>query len=291
MENASQISFMNHPPSRFSIMLEQAINSISSAEERKEITTVANVVSNATWQYWQAWRLPEDNGQEHEWIVFANVMKIAEKEKELSLSEKRIATAFCFIHDTFFIRRIMEEDIRRLRDKGLIQEADKLINANNKLRSNHMEGGAENAKFLLNQLKCPDDLTKSLFSTQEIKRCVNIVEAHDMWKVNPPKPPRTKDRLAVTCLEGDALWPLNPIGVVADLLRAHKDGETTDVTNSLHWRKKLEASNRTILDARPKWEKIGRIPKKDFIGEGIFRTEMGYRLYSNWRDFWGLEKT
>jgi hypothetical protein len=99
-------------------MMEQALLGVKDLEQRESICTVACVVSGAKWQHWQAWRLPQGNRQEHEWIVFANVMRIAESEK-LSLAHRRIATAFCFVHDTCLIKRIMEIEIDRLKEKGL----------------------------------------------------------------------------------------------------------------------------------------------------------------------------
>src|SRR3989337_1805130 len=93
---AGRIYRLSILPARFNIMLEQALLTVSNTQEREDLCTVACIVSSSTWQHWQAWRSPEDNRQEHEWVVFANVMKIAESE-ELPLLDKRIATAFCFL--------------------------------------------------------------------------------------------------------------------------------------------------------------------------------------------------
>lgn len=273
-------------PSRFKIMLENALLAVGDAQERSDLCIVACVVSNATWQHWQAWRLLIDNRQEHEWVVFANVMRIAES-LELPLMDRRIATAFCFIHDTFFIKRIMEEEIRKLKERGEIRKAKELEEMKTKQREDHMRGGAENARFLLNRLRYPDDPTTPLLNKEEIRRCVHIVRKHDLWKVDPPKPPPTKNRLAVACLEGDVLWTFHPIGVLADLDRPGEKGISENQFEPAKWREKLEQSLLTIVEFRPKWKKI---PKRDFIDEKtIFRTEEGYRLFSEWRRFWNLK--
>jgi hypothetical protein len=288
MNIRDHIRGLNVLPSRFNIMLEQALLAVEDTKERENICTVACVVSSATWQHWQSWRLPEDNRQEHEWVVFANVMRIAESEK-LPLTERRVATAFCFLHDTCFIRRIMEENIRELEIRGLIKEAAKLKRIKKNQRTFHMNGGAKNARFLLNQLHHPDIQSRLLLSREEINRCVAIVSRHDMWKVDPPDPPPTFDRLAVACLEGDVLWPLHPIGVVADLDRPDKKGMNTDLFDPLKWRKQLQQNLQTLVEFRPKWEEKASISKNDFKdNESIFRTEEGYRLYSEWRKLWNL---
>jgi hypothetical protein len=165
MEIRDRILELSGLPPRFNIMLEQALLAVADAKSREDLCSVACVVSSATWQHWQAWRLPEDNRQEHEWIVFANVMKIAESE-DLSLSERRIATAFCFVHDTFFIKRIMEEEIRQLEQKRLTEEATELIRMKKNQRVDHMKGGAENTRFLLKQIKHPTTPTAPPFQSR-----------------------------------------------------------------------------------------------------------------------------
>jgi len=277
MEIRDRIRKLSVLPSRFNIMLEHALLRVEE-KSREHLCTVACVISNATWQHWQSWRLPEDNRQEHEWVVFANVMQIA-KSEGLTLSNRRIATAFCFIHDTCSIRRIMEGDIREL-PPG---EAAKSKQMSSERRVAHMKGGAENAGFLLRQLKDPDT-QEPLLNEREIDRCVAIVAKHDSWKLDKPKPPRTKDRLAFACLEGDVLWPLHPIGVLADLERPNDKGENKDLFDPVKWREQLESSLKT-LEFKPYGTKI---PARDFKHGTIFRTNEGYRLYSAWREFWHL---
>jgi hypothetical protein len=282
MAITDQIREMSVLPSRFNIMLEQALRAVKDNHEREELCVVACVVSSAAWRYWQAWRLPEDNRQEHEWVVFANVMKIAEGEG-LTLLEKRIATAFVFTHDSFSIPRIMEQSVRDAPD----EQKRRLKEEKTRQRRQHMEGGAENAKFLLNQLKRPNDPATPLFRPEEVQRCIDIVSKHDSWKVDPPCPPPTNDRLAVVCLEGDVLWPLHPIGVLADLERPDNEGMTKDFADPLKWREQLKQSLLTLVEFRPKWKNI---PVVDFVDrESIFRTKEGHRLYSHWRQLWNLD--
>lgn len=272
-------------PECFKIMLEQALSAVTDIEEREELGTVAYIVSSSAWQHWLAWRSPEDDRQEHEWIVFANAMKIAESER-LSLSDRRIATAFCFLHDTAFIKRIMEAEIRKLDEQGLTEEAEAMRQRKKSQRIDHMKGGAKNAEFLLRQLKVPDNPTTPLFNDDEVKRCIDLIAKHDLWKVDPPEPPPTNDRLALVCLEADVLWPLHPIGVLADLERSHTVGKSKDLFEPSKWKEQLQQNLKTIVEFRSKWKNIDN---NDFIDdESIFRTKGGYRLFSEWKTLWNL---
>ena len=286
MHVRDRIRYLSHLPERFNILLEQALLSVTDPVERRELCEVACVVSNAAWRFWLSRRPPEDNRQEHEWVVLANVMRIAEAEG-LGISDRRVATAFAFTHDSFFIRRIMDHRIRGAGD----EEKEKLNEEKRKQRIAHMQGGAKNAEFLLPQLRRPDSPTKPVFTWEEIRRCVRIVERHDFWKLEPPEPFKD-DKLATVCLEADALWPLHPLGVLADLERPDEKGETKDFANPSVWKEQLEQSHETLLEFRPKWQKAG-IPEagSELVfqdKESIFRTVGGYELYREWRTRWGL---
>lgn len=275
-----RIRSMSDLPARFNTMLEQALLVVRK-DQQEELCTVACVVSTAAWASWLSQRPPEDNRQEHEWVVFANVMKIGEAEN-LTLSEKRVAAGFAFLHDTFFIRRIMEQRVR----EATQEEKQWLEEEKEKQRRQHMERGARNAEFILSQLRYPHSPADFLFTPEEITRCVKIISEHDLWKLRNPAPPPTSDRLAVACVEADALWPLHPLGVLADLERPDENGTTRDFNNPEVWRKQLEESSKTLVEFRPKWEGG---PAEDFIDhESIFRTREGHRLYTEWRRRWNL---
>ncbi len=286
MRTIDQIAELSALPSRYNIMLENALRVVSNDSDKNNLCAVACTVASATWQHWQSWRTPEDNRQEHEWIVFANVMRIAEAE-ELSLRERRIATAFCFVHDTFFIRRIMDAEIEKLRKMGREDEVKELERRKKTQREDHMKGGAANARFLLPQLQDPYDPTKPLLDCDEIERCAAIVENHDSWKVDPPVPPHSADRLMLACVEGDVLWPLHPVGVLADLERPDKSGNYDSLFDTSKWREKLQGSIDTVVKYRKEWAKLGQISNDDFFDdETIFRTKEGYTIFSEWKNFW-----
>src|SRR5262249_55861247 len=162
------------------------------------------------------------------------------------------------LHDTCFIARITEVQIRSERDP--VAQA-KLIAAKNNQRLAHMDGSAANARFLLGQL--------SLLSTGEIERCVAIIAPHDVWKLGIPEPLGT-DRLAVACLEADALWPLHPLGVMADLERPDEVGQIRDTTDPEAWQQQLRHSLKTLHEYRGNWSGIAGESFLD--GESIFRT-------------------
>jgi hypothetical protein len=281
MTIVDRIRILSDLPVRFNSMLEQALLVVRE-EHRDELCVVACVVASAAWRFWHSWRKAEDNRQEHEWIVFANVMRIAEAEN-LTLSEKRIATAFVFTHDTFFISRIMEQ---RIRDATTPQLKVQLEREKEEQRLRHMQGGAKNAEFLLTQLRDSDSPADLLYKPDEISKCVKIVSEHDLWKLRNPSPPPSSDRLAVACLEADALWPLHPLGVLADLERPNEKGETKDFADPAAWYEQLQESNRTLTEFRSKWKDIS---PGDFVdNESIFRTKEGHRLYNEWRLRWNL---
>lgn len=283
MEIRDRIRELSGLPSRFNIMLEQGLLVVEDDNDRKDLCEVACVVSSAAWKEWLSEREPEDNRQEHEWVVFANVMKIAEAEN-LPLSDRRIATAFTFTHDSHFIPRIMEQEIR---DAKTDEQKRALEEKKEDQRQEHMRKGAENAESLLPTLTYAAGKKRRLFKKHEIDTCVEIVSKHDCWKLRDPSPPPTRDRLALSCIEGDALWPLHPLGVLADLERPNEKGKTHDFSDPAIWHTQLQQSNKTLVEARSKWEGI---PAGAFIdSESIFRTREGWRLYNGWRKRWSLQ--
>ncbi len=288
MELSPGIGGSSAPPARLTSLLEQALHILADAHEREELRLTAHTVANATWQRWQSGRPPQDNGQDHEWIVFAHVLKIAECEG-LSLTEKKIATAFAFVHDNYYIPRIMEEEIRQCERAGRHDRAAALSMKKTQQRIEHMQHGAVNAESLLRELVRSEQPASPLFTADEIRRCVQLVSGHDLWKTNPPAPPPSTDRLALACVEGDALWPLHPTGVLADLQRLAAGGEWVDLTDPLVWRRQLQQSLRTLIEFRPHWVEKAAIAETDFIdSESIFRTKTGQQLFCEWRTFWSL---
>ncbi len=282
-------------PPAFQTMLISALNLVKEEDERQELCELACAVSNRSWQDWIADRKPEDNRKEHEWIVFLNLMRIAQCEK-LSLSEKRIATAFAFTHDSYFIKRIMEatieeikEDAKRLLEINpeqslqLMDKAEKLEKDKADQRNQHMNKGAENARILL------DDLTgfetdRKLMALEEIDRCCEIIRNHDKWKTRVPYP-LGSDKLAVVCVEADALWPMHPLGVLADIERPDENGNTLDPDDPNSWRQKVDESLGTLLRYQQNWYGLGESFKD---ADSIFRTPEGFRIFNQWREFWGI---
>jgi hypothetical protein len=279
-------------PIRLNALLEKGLEAIQDKDQQTELRLVARALAAAAWQHWLAWRPPEDNRPEHEWVVFANVMKIAESEN-LSVAEKRIAAAFSFLHDTFFIPRITEAMIRKI--EGDIPGADaeharelqdqvaQLRQSKAQQRQAHMEGGARNAAFILGQIKQPDRPNEYLFTGPEIERCVEIISKHDGWKMGQPHPSGS-DRLAVACFEGDALWPLHPLGILADLERPDQNDNIQDFADPHVWQGQVQENLKTLLEYRANW---ANYPGEAFIdAESIFRTRAGHDLYCAWRKRW-----
>jgi hypothetical protein len=283
-------------PPRAHALLEQAFTCIVDLAERRELRAVAGVVVPAVWQRWLASRPPEDNRPEHEFVVLQATLQIAEAGR-LPLEEKRRAVAVVFLHDTHFIPRITEWQIRSAEAaaeqaaKGQLPTADELrrhaadlARQREEQRDLHMRGGADNARLLLPQLRHPNDAARPLFSAAEIERVADIIRHHDDWKLGRPHPPGS-DSLAVACLEGDALWPLHPLGVLADLERPDELGHIRDVSNPREWRTQLQHSVQTLRKYRGNWHGTG----ERFQDEAsIFRTAEGHRQYAEWLALWRM---
>lgn len=259
-------------PERLVGMLESTAGHIADSAECEEILSTAFAVADVAWERWLSRRPQSDNRHEHEFVVFDNMTRIAESES-LSLPEKRIATAFCFLHDTCFIPRIMEADVLKLRLSGAGQEADELERKRIGQRAAHMRGGAKNTAEAL----------EGLLESEDIERCVGLVAKHDCWKLGEPWP-RGEDRLAVVCLEADALWPLHPLGVLAALELSNANGNSRDVASPAEWLAQVKESLDTLLEYRSNWSGLSA---EHFVdNESIFRTAEGHRLFSVWKRHW-----
>jgi len=282
-------------PAHIAHLLELALSPLpASANVAEPMRRMADVV----WQRWLARRLPEDNRAEHEFIVLANAVRIGLAEGLLE-TELRIAAAFSLLHDTQFIPRITEAQTTAVagqaelaRQAGRIAEAERLAAEHSRLeqgkfaqRHQHMRGGALTAEYLLRRL--PDEAgTERWLNDIEAEKCISIIRGHDRWKLGDPHP-ASSDWLAVVCLEADALWPLHPLGVQADLERPGDDGRIKDLHDPQAWRDQLAVSVNTLHKYRANWPADGGDPFQD--RRSIFRTPAGHALYARWLEYWGLE--
>lgn len=281
-------------PPVFAGLLELALRPVPS-----QLTIAGPIAELAehAWRTWWKWREPSDNRAEHELVVLANVLRIGVEERLLE-TELRIAAAFALLHDTHFIPRITEArttDVRRraveARRAGRLDEAvhwedelRSLESGKDAQRRRHMAGGAETADHLLRRMPDLAGTTRWLTDV-EAEKCVAIIAGHDRWKLGEPHPP-TSDWLAVVCLEADALWPLHPLGVQADLERPDEAGFAYDLHDPSAWRRQLAVSVQTLRTYRANWPIQEQAAFQD--GESIFRTPAGHRRYAEWLDFWGL---
>jgi hypothetical protein len=143
-------------------------------------------------------------------------------------------------------------------------------------RIEHMEGGARNADLLLGELVN--------VSSEVRERCAAIIASHDYWKLGKPHPAGS-DREALVCFEADALWPLHPLGVLADLERPGEDGEPKDVNDPAEWRRQVRNNLQTLREYRANWQRAEEMFQDP---DSIFRTAEGHRLYREWTGLWGL---
>lgn len=283
-------------PTHIGHLLELALRPLPSQEQLAEpIRALAELV----WRRWLSERPPTDNRAEHEFIVLANAIRIGLAEG-LSESDLRVVAAFSLLHDTYFIPRITEAQTtavarraQQARHEGRWDEAEKweaelarLEQGKNTQRHEHMRGGARTAEEVLR--RSPDESgTARWLNDAEVDQCVAIILGHDRWKLGDPHPP-SSDWRAVVCLEADALWPLHPLGVQADLERPDDDGRIKDLHDPQAWRDQLAVSVQTLRRYRRNWPADGNDPFQD--RHSIFRTAAGHAIFTRWLDFWGLPR-
>ena len=224
-------------------------------------------------------RTAEDNRPEHELIVLGNTVRVCWRSGEerssgypFTRSELRVAVATAILHDLRFIPRITEEMILAA-ERGDKAEADRLRSEKSNQRTLHMRGGCEDALDMLHA-------DSRILTDEEIRMCVGYIGLHDIWKLGWPYP-ASSDWLAVCCLEGDALWPLDPrFGVRADLERkgaeitpeALKEQASSNLTNQLRaYRKNFRFTGEQFQD-----------------DETIIRTSEGGQILAELRDLWGI---
>ena len=144
-----------------------------------------------------------------------------------------------------------------------------------------MEGGARNADLLLRELAHPSaPESRRDRSARALRRhyCPSrLLEARQAA-------PAGGDREALVCFEADALWPLHPLGVLADLERPGEDGEPKDVNDPAEWRGQVRNNLQTLREYRANWQGTDE-PFQD--ADSIFRTAEGHRLYREWAGLWG----
>jgi hypothetical protein len=247
-------------------LIQSGLNALHKPNERADIENLVSVLAPAADARWFAERSREDNRREHEFVVFAAAMRIAEAEN-LPLTSKRAVAGFVFTHDSYPIARKTERMIR----EATPDLAKQLDQKKTQDRKDHMAGGAKNADALFREL--------GILTDDERDRVVRIIERHDCWKLRDPHP-LWADREAVVCLEADALYPLHPYGVLADLER-----EGRDVYDPSEWRKQVRNNLQTLEEYRANWQGMNE-PFQD--GRSIFRTREGYRLYTEWRGLLGV---
>jgi HD superfamily phosphohydrolase YqeK len=255
-------------------MTRRGLDLVTDPAERAELRAVVDSVAEQAFERWLRRRTADDNRVEHEFVVFGAAMRIAEAER-LPLTGKLVVTCATFLHDTFPIQRITERAIREAeaRDRDL---AASLREAKARQRIEHMEGGARNADILLRELVN--------VSLEVRERCAAIIASHDYWKLGKPHPAGS-DREALVCFEADALWPLHPLGVLADLERPGEDGEPKDVNDPAEWRRQVRNNLQTLREYRANWQRAEEMFQDP---DSIFRTAEGHRLYREWTGLWGL---
>ncbi|MDH5185716.1 MAG: hypothetical protein OEZ20_01395 [candidate division WOR-3 bacterium] len=248
-------------------------------KERNSLMDISKMMFIYLYNRYLLFRSSEDNRKEHELIVLSNVLKISEK-MELNYSDKKIAIAVSLFHDTCFIKRIMEEEIRKLEEKGSIKEANLLREKKKDQRRDHMKGGAKNTKEALEYINKINPHGWTIFTDKEIERSEKIVLKHDLIKTDELYPKRI-NTLELCCHESDILWPLHPIGVSADIERYGKD-----INEKENWTNQVKENLKLFDDMRKKYDKKNVDDR--FIEKTYFRTEEGHRIFSNWLKFWNL---
>ena len=263
-------------------MTRSAVTLVKDPAERAELLPVTNQIAEAVFARWLSARTPEDNRREHEFVVLGAALRIAEAE-QLPPAGKLVVVCVTFLHDTYPIQRITERMIRDAR-RSDPELARTLSVKKERQRTEHMLGGAANADRLLRELGHPERPGEPIVSREVRHRTVAIIAGHDKWKLGEAHPPAA-DREALVCFEADALWPLHPLGVLADLERPGEAGALKDLNDPTEWRRQIRNNLQTLTEYRANWCDS----EEEFQDlKSIFRTREGHRLYREWAGMWGL---
>lgn len=263
-------------------MLGSALNQVKDLAERAALCPVADAIATSTFTRWLSVRTPQDNRVEHEFVVLDAALRIAEAER-LTPSGKLIVVCVTFLHDTYPIQRITERAIREARKQDP-ELAVRLQLDKARQRIQHMQGGARNAALLLRTLQHPRLAGEPIVSAEVCQQSAAIIAAHDYWKLGKPQP-AAANREALVCFEADALWPLHPLGVLADLERPGESASGKDVNSPSEWRSQVRNNLLTLREYRKNWEQTTEVFQDS---DSIFRTAEGHRLYREWAGLWGL---
>jgi hypothetical protein len=269
-------------PETLAAMLRRALSRVRDSTERAALHPVAGAIAQAVFHRWLSRRTPGDNRVEHEFVVLDAAMRIAQAE-QLPLSGKLVVVCFTFLHDTHAITRITETAVREAEAKDP-RLAAALREQKERQRAEHMRQGACNADLLLRELAHPERPEEPIVDLKVRERSAAIIAAHDNWKLGKPHPPGD-DREALICFEADALWPVHPLGVLADLERPGESGCPRDVNEPVEWRRQLLNNLATLREYRANWAGIGEIFQD---ADTIFRTAEGHRIYREWAALWGV---
>jgi hypothetical protein len=269
-------------PAYLNAMISRGLGRLQDCAERAALRPVTGAVAQAAFQQWLSRRTAEDNRVEHEFVVFDAAMRIAEAER-LPFSGKLVVVCFTFLHDTHPIRRVTESAIREAAaiDPEL---AAALRDQKQRQRIEHMQEGARNADLLLRELPHPHRPGKSVVDDAVRERCAAIIAHHDDWKLGKPHP-LAADREALVCFEADALWPLHPLGVLADLERPGESGVPKDGNDQAEWRGQILNNLATLREYRENWAGTN---EQFQDADSIFRTVEGHRIYREWAELWGF---
>lgn len=272
---------MTHVPDSLRALLGAAFEVIDNQRIAADLSLLAYKLYGRAYLEKLKDRTPRDNRLEHELIVLRNTMRICWRsghEREsgypFNRAELRVAVATSLLHDLHFIPRITEEMIKDAEGRGDSNEATRLRKLKADQRLDHMCGSAGDALKILRS----DPL---LFTETESRQCVGYIGLHDLWKLGWPYP-TSSDWLAVCCLEGDALWPLDKeYGPLADL-------ERKGVNNPTQSQLEKQAASNLETQLRAYRANFACSAEKFQDMETIIRTSEGARILKELRDYWGI---
>ena len=286
-------------PIRIARIVQTTFDVVPDPGDREQLRAWADAIARVAWERWLSERPIEDNRPDHEFIVLDNAIKIGVDER-LDIEHLKLVTAFALLHDTHIIPRVTETSVRRVvaeadaaRERGALDEAaeldarvESLRRAKDEQRHVHMAGGVRNARLALSLIADSSSDPSLRLADSHVEKLLDIIGHHDLWKLKEPWPRLADGRVALVCLEADALYPLHPIGVAADLDRPDENGAFCDPHDPARWRSQLKSSLKTLHEYRANWQDLADEAFQD--GESIFRTPKGYALYCAWREFWKI---
>ena len=261
-----------------SAFAQESVKAMFDATTLECLEDFARAIYERVYQHHLAeFRNAADNGIAHELVVLTDTLRICcasgvQRDPGTPFTERdiRVAIAVSLLHDVFVVPKILEVGKKVDDAESQRQRTDN--------RDAHMAGGAKYARRILAGL--PHEVDR--------ERVEHLISHHDDVKCGRAYPP-TEDWLAVCCFEGDSLWVVHALGLIADLHRdAVQDGAgglQSSPVSAKALQKRAAQNYESILKRYRQFLPDDERYQDDAT---IFRTREAYKILKERLGDWGI---